>query len=235
MEQLGSSDQVLSDSAKGLGVDEQMEEEKRQAVILEAQVEVLRDQNREVEEDTINLQKIAHTPHADINAAAKLYARQDPSKRIILPYRWNSGNADWEVPIQRSLSLITAKDSHCELEILKEHITEDLPSQAHVIGDVKHDTEEWEDPAGTTHMMDYRPVMIKLQEKAVLAQGLIWMPWQVVETIPYGLLGGSEAAEWVARGAAIVTKSDVFAWQLDYIDGKIEILATTVEWTRVGS
>ncbi|GBG90648.1 hypothetical protein CBR_g50996, partial [Chara braunii] len=55
---------------------------------------------------------------------------------------------------------------------------------------LKHDREEWEDMAGTTHMVDYRPVMIKLQEKAVLAEGLIWMSWQVVETIPYGLLGG---------------------------------------------
>ncbi|GBG81442.1 hypothetical protein CBR_g32119 [Chara braunii] len=72
-ERLGSSDQALSDSAQGLGVDEQMEEEKRQAAILEAQVEALRDQNRELEEDTANLQRIAYTPHANINAAAFLY------------------------------------------------------------------------------------------------------------------------------------------------------------------
>ncbi|GBG89722.1 hypothetical protein CBR_g49575 [Chara braunii] len=228
----GSRDQDLSDSTQGVGVDEPMEEEKRQAVILEAQLKVLKEQNSELGEDTINLQKIAYAPHADINAAAKLYARQDPGKRIVLPYRWNSGNADWEVAIHRSLALITVKDSHCEHVILKEHITKDLPLKAHVIGDLNRDREEWEDTEGTKHMLDYRPVMIKLQEKAVLTDGFIWMPWQVVETIPYGLLGGSEAAEWVARGAAIVTKSDVFAWQPDYIDGKIDIVATTIEWTR---
>ncbi|GBG64605.1 hypothetical protein CBR_g45662 [Chara braunii] len=167
----------------------------------------------------------------NINAAAKLYARQNPSKRIILPYRWNSGNADWEVAIHMSLALITVKDSHCEHVILKELITKDLPEQAHVIGDLNQDREEWEDTEGTRHMLDYRPVMIKLQERAVLAEGFTCMPWQVVETIPYGLLGGLEASEWVARGAAIVTKSNVFAWQPEYIDEKMDIMATTVEWT----
>ncbi|GBG77752.1 hypothetical protein CBR_g24199 [Chara braunii] len=232
-EHSGCRDQDLSDSAQVLGVDEQIKEEKRQAAILEAQVEVPKDQNRKLEEDTINLKKIAYAPHADIDATAKLYARQDPGKRIILPYRWNSGNADWEVAIQRSLTLITAKDSHCEHDILKERITKDLPWQAHVIGDLNHDREEWEDTKGTMHMLDYRPAMIELQEKAVLEEGLIWMPWQVVETIPYGLLGGLEVAEWVARGVVIVTKADMFAWQPDYIDGKMDIMATTVEWTRV--
>ncbi|GBG73565.1 hypothetical protein CBR_g16908 [Chara braunii] len=153
-EQLGRRDHDLSHATQGLDLDEQMEEEKGQAAILEAQLEVLRDQNRELGEDTTNLQKIAYAPHADVNATAKLYARQNPGKRIILPYRWNSGNADWEVAIHRSPTLITVKDSHCEHVILKELITKDLPEQAHVIGDLNQDREEWEDTEGTRHMLD---------------------------------------------------------------------------------
>ncbi|GBG93100.1 hypothetical protein CBR_g58785 [Chara braunii] len=230
-----SGDQETVDATNGREEDEQMEEEKRQVAILEAQINVLKDQNRELEADTINLQKIASSSHTDINAAAKLYARHNPGKRVILPYRWNSGNSDWEVAIQKSLALLTVKETHCSQEVLKELISEDLPMKAQILGDLTHDREEWDDKAGSGSMVGYKPIMIRLQEKDRLAEDLVWMPWQVVETVPYGLLGGPEAAEWVARGAAIVTKTEAFSWLQEYISNKIALLSTAIDWSQTGS
>ncbi|GBG83853.1 hypothetical protein CBR_g37652 [Chara braunii] len=57
-----------------------------------------------------------------------------------------------------------------------------------------------------------------LEELAVRIQ---LVPAQVVETIPYGLLGGAKAAEWVARSAVIVVKVEAFAWKPEYTEEKI--------------
>ncbi|GBG61156.1 hypothetical protein CBR_g19231 [Chara braunii] len=229
-----SGDHETDEATNGREEDEQMEEEKRQAAILEAQINVLKDQNRELEADTINLQKIASSSHTDIKAAAKLYARHNPGKRVILPFRWNNGNSDWGVSIQKSLALLTVNETQCSQEVLKELISDDLPMKAQILGSITRDREEWDDKAGGGSMVDYRPIMIRLQEKDRLAEGLVWMPWQVVETIPYGLLGGLEAAEWVARGAAIVTGTEIFSWLPDYIANKIAPLSIEIDWSQTG-
>ncbi|GBG65089.1 hypothetical protein CBR_g49452 [Chara braunii] len=225
-------EQGTDDSSEELEEREQIEEERRQAAILEAQINVLKDQNRELGGDTTNLQKIAYAPHPDINAAAKLFTRHNPGRRVILPYRWNSGNSNWEVAIHRSLALITARDSQCTRAGLWERITKDLPDKAQLWGSTTEDREEWEDKAGGKQTLDYRPIVFELQERAKLTEGLIWMPWQVVETIPYGLLGGSEAVEWVARGAEIITRSGVFTWLPDYIGEKLAHMVEEVDWAQ---
>ncbi|GBG90324.1 hypothetical protein CBR_g50573 [Chara braunii] len=230
-----SGDHETDEATNGREEDEQMEEEKRQAAILEARINVLKDQNRELEADTINLQKIASSSHMDIKAAAKLYAKHNPGRRVIIPFRWNNGNSDWEVAIQKSLALLMVNETQCSQDVLKELISDDLPRKAQILGSITQDREEWDEKAGGGSMVDYRPIMIKLQEKDRLAEGLVWMPWQVVETIPYGLLGGLEAAEWVARGAAIVTRTQVFSWLPDYIANKIAPPSTEIDWSQTGS
>ncbi|GBG60900.1 hypothetical protein CBR_g16020 [Chara braunii] len=122
--------------------EDQMEEEKRQAVILEAQIGILKEQKRELEEDTTNLQKIAYAPHTDIHAAAKLHAKNSLGKRVLLPYRWNEGNSNWEVAIHRSLPLITTEDSNSSRETLRKLLTEDIPTRAYVVGNLEDDRED---------------------------------------------------------------------------------------------
>ncbi|GBG72260.1 hypothetical protein CBR_g11190 [Chara braunii] len=231
----GSGSQGAESPAQGTEEKEQIEEEMRQAAILEAQINVLKDQNRELEEDTINLLKIAYSPQGDINAAAKLFARHNPGRRVIIMYRWNSDNSDWEVAIHKTLALISTKDSHCSQDRLKDQISRDLLDMAQVVGSLSQDREEWQDTAGGKQTVDYRPILLRMQEKAKLTEGLIWMPWQVVEAIPYGLLGGTEAAEWVAKGAAILSKVDVFSGTPEGMDTMLAAVAADWEWPQEGS
>ncbi|GBG88527.1 hypothetical protein CBR_g47997 [Chara braunii] len=92
------------------------EELQRQATILEAQVNALKDQNREFEEATINLQKIAQGQQREIEAAARLDEKNGVKQRVVLPCRWNEKHSDWEVAIHRLLELINMKVSACTEE-----------------------------------------------------------------------------------------------------------------------
>ncbi|GBG83010.1 hypothetical protein CBR_g36629 [Chara braunii] len=223
-------------STKDEGGDEElMEDARRQAAILEVQVNVLKDHNRELGEDTTNSEKIAYVPHKEIEAAARLYARNSPRCRVIIPFKWNEVHKEWEVAIHRSLELVTMDEANCSGQALKGRISEDLSAHAYVIGDWKQEKGDSTDTTGTSQAEDYRPIMFKLKETTKLSDGLIWMPWQVVETIPYGLLGGLVTAEWVATSAALVVKTDASLWKPEYIEKRISRGATRLDLSQTGS
>ncbi|GBG71915.1 hypothetical protein CBR_g10851 [Chara braunii] len=92
-----------------MGDEELMEDASRQAVILEAQYNVLKDQIWKLGANTMNLEKIAYAPHKEIQVAAKLYAKNSPRCRVILPFRWNEDHKDWEVAIPHSLALVSVE------------------------------------------------------------------------------------------------------------------------------
>ncbi|GBG92088.1 hypothetical protein CBR_g54343 [Chara braunii] len=218
-----------------MGDEELREDARRQAAILEAQINVLKEQNRELGEDTTKLENIAYAPHKEIEAAARLYARNSPRRRVIIPFKWNEVHKDWEVAIHRSLALVMIDEANCSGQALEGMISEDLPAHAYGIGDWKQGKEESADTMGTVQTKDYRPIMFKLQETAKLSEGLIWMPWRVVETVPYGLLGGLVMAERVARSAPLVLKTDAFSWKPEYIEKRIARGATRLDLLETGS
>ncbi|GBG78120.1 hypothetical protein CBR_g26057 [Chara braunii] len=167
-QQTDKESQSQASTEEETGEEELMEDARRQAVILEAQINVLKDQNRELGEDTTNLDKIAYAPHKEIEAAAKLYARNSPKRRVILPFRWNEEHKDWEVAIPRSLALVTAEEANCFRQSLKGTISEDLPTHTYVLGDWKQEREETQESADTLQATDYRPILFRLQETAKL-------------------------------------------------------------------
>ncbi|GBG92062.1 hypothetical protein CBR_g54317 [Chara braunii] len=165
------------------------EDLQRQAAILEAQVNILKDQNHEFEEATINLQKIAQGQQREIEAAARLDGKNGAKQRVVLRCRWNEKHSDWEVAIHRSLQLISMKVSACTEKDFRNLIVEDLPTRVHILGRMESTTEGGDSRRGNL-AVDFRPILLVVQEAAVLKGDLVWMPWQVVETIPCGLLGG---------------------------------------------
>ncbi|GBG87248.1 hypothetical protein CBR_g45307 [Chara braunii] len=102
-----------------MGDEELIEDARRQAAILEDQINVLKDQNRELGEDTMNLEKITYAQHKEIEAVAMLYARNSPRRRVIIPFKWNEVHKDWEVAIHRSLVLVTIDEANCSGQALK--------------------------------------------------------------------------------------------------------------------
>ncbi|GBG66451.1 hypothetical protein CBR_g61494 [Chara braunii] len=234
-QQADKQGQSQASTEEEMGDEELMEDVRRQAAILEAQINVLKDQNPELDEDTMNLEKIAYTPHKENEAAERLHAKNSPRRRVILPFRWNEDHKEWEVAIHRSLALVTLEEANFSGQSLKVTILEDLPTHAYVIGDWKHQREDNADTASAIQTADYMPIMFRLQETAKLSEGLIWMPWQVVETILYGLLGGLVAVEWVARSAAIVVKADTFSWKSEFIEKRIARGATRLDLLESGS
>ncbi|GBG77065.1 hypothetical protein CBR_g23391 [Chara braunii] len=197
VQQTDKQGQSQASTREERGDEELMEDARRQAAILEAHINVLKDQNRELGEDTTNLDKIAYAPHKEIEASTKRYARNSLKRKVILPFRWNEDHMDWEVTIHQLLALVTVEEANCSGQSLKGIISEDLPAHAYVIGDWKQEKEDYADTAGTTQAADYNTIMFRLQEMAKLSEGLTWMPWKVVETIPYGLLEDLPAHAYV--------------------------------------
>ncbi|GBG59561.1 hypothetical protein CBR_g49821 [Chara braunii] len=184
-------------------------------------VSVLKDENRELEEDTVNLQQIANGQWREIEAAARLEAKNGTKRRVILPCRWNDKHSDWEVAVHQSLQLVTAPISVCVGKELQNLIGEGVPSQAYALGDRREYSMELGEEGGEEAAADFIPLLLHMQAKLELKDGLIWMPWQVLETIPYGLLGGEVVAEWAARCAAVAVRVDAFAWKPEFLEKRI--------------
>ncbi|GBG60035.1 hypothetical protein CBR_g366 [Chara braunii] len=217
------------------GEDQEKQELQRQATILEAPLNALKDENREFEEETINLQKNAQVQLKEMEAAARLEAKNGARRRVILPCRWNDKHADWEVAIHRSLQLITTLVSNCEGKDLQQIIGEGIPSRAYILGDRREEAMDVGDEGGEDAAADFRPLLMHMKDKTKLRDDLIWMPWQVVETIPYRLLGGEMAAEWVARCAAVAVKVDSFEWKPDFLEKRISPMSTQMDLALLGS
>ncbi|GBG62140.1 hypothetical protein CBR_g29339 [Chara braunii] len=147
------TDQTTSDS-------ESVDELNRQTTILEAQVNALRDQNRELDENCLNLKDIATGYNREIEAAARLDTRSNPKRRTIIPYRWNNKYETWEIAYHKSMALLTVIDQDCTQQHLKERISDAVLSRAHILGTKKEAREEWKDQEGSLMWADLRPMIL---------------------------------------------------------------------------
>ncbi|GBG64218.1 hypothetical protein CBR_g40918 [Chara braunii] len=121
------------DRANGESEVEEVQDLRRQAAILVAQVILLKDENRELEEDTTNVQKIAKGQWKEIEAAARLEAKNGTRRRVVLPCRWNTTHSDWEVAINQSLQLLTAPMEECSGSDLQRLIGAKVPARAFIL------------------------------------------------------------------------------------------------------
>ncbi|GBG75887.1 hypothetical protein CBR_g21129 [Chara braunii] len=209
-EQQGSTDAQDQDTASTTADEESMDELRRQAAILEAQVKVLRDKNRELDENCITLKDVAGGAHKEIEAAARLDACNSPKRRTLIPFHWNSSIGTWEIAYHRSNSLISVQEQECAQKILQETISDSVPTEMHILGSKKEAMEEWKDQENEMQLADLRPLLLDLGESASLKGDLCWVPWKAVESMPYGLLGGELAAERAAMSSALVTTYALF-------------------------
>ncbi|GBG81422.1 hypothetical protein CBR_g32099 [Chara braunii] len=186
------------------------EDLRRQAAILEAQVNTLRDQNRKLNENCLTLKDVAGVGHKEIEAAARLDARSSPKRRTILPYRWNTRYETWEVAYHRSHALISVPEKDINWAVLCDLISDSVPDKIHTLGTREEGREEWKDQEGDRQVADMRPLLMELEESAYLKGDLCWVPWQAIESMPYGLLGGEMVAERATLSSAQVTAHKVF-------------------------
>ncbi|GBG90251.1 hypothetical protein CBR_g50429 [Chara braunii] len=141
----GSTGEHLQNTSFPTAEDESVEDLRRHAAILEAHVNVLRDQNRELDDQCITLKDVAGGGYKEIEAAAKLYARTSPRRRTIIPYRWNDNFGTWEVAYHKSNELISVPDQDCTQYILRELISDGIPTDMKILGSKKEGMEEWRD------------------------------------------------------------------------------------------
>eukprot|EP00896_Chara_braunii_P028878 GBG86754.1 hypothetical protein CBR_g42038 [Chara braunii] len=241
-EEQGSSANGVNDSMDGAAMEEDQEKReseeeevqdlRRQAAILVVQVNLLKDENRELEDDTVNVQKIAKGRWKEIEAATRLKTKNGTRRRAVLPCRWNARHSDWEVAINQSLQLLTAPIEQCSGPDLQRLIGGEMPSRALLLreGEAEPMTIGEEGDEETT--TDFGP-LLQMGPGSELREGLIWMPWQVVETIPYGLLGGRFGAEWVARLTTVAVKMEAFVWKPEFFEKKVSEVATVLELTAL--
>ncbi|GBG58670.1 hypothetical protein CBR_g71 [Chara braunii] len=206
------------EQGKGEREEEEVQDLRRQAAILVVQVNLLKDENRELEDDTVNVQKIATGKWKEVEAAARLEPKNGRRRRVVLPCRWNAGYSDWEVAISQSLQLLTTPTDECSGSDLQKLIGGELPSRAFILREGGVEPMAVGEEGEERTMTDFGPLLLQMGTDSELREDLIWMPWRVVETIPYGLLGGELGAEWVARCTAVATKVEAFAWNPDFIE-----------------
>ncbi|GBG60648.1 hypothetical protein CBR_g8668 [Chara braunii] len=186
------------------------EDLRRHAAILEAQVNVLRDQNREMDDLCITLKDVAGGGHKEIEAAARLDAGSESRRRTIIPYRWNIKLETWEVAYHGSNSLISVPDQDCTQDALRDFISDSMPTHLRILGSKAEGMEEWRDQENEVQRVDLRPLLVELEESADLKGDFCWVPWLAVESMPYGLLGGEMVAERAALSSALVTAYGLF-------------------------
>ncbi|GBG85813.1 hypothetical protein CBR_g40623 [Chara braunii] len=121
------------DRVKGEIEEEEVQDLRRQAAILVVQVNLLKDENRELEDDTVDVQKIAKGQWKEIEAAARLEVKNGTRRRVVLPCRWNARHSDWEVAINQSLQLLTAPMEECSGSDLQRLIGGEVPARAFIL------------------------------------------------------------------------------------------------------
>ncbi|GBG59506.1 hypothetical protein CBR_g38530 [Chara braunii] len=194
-------------------------------------VNLLKDENRELEDDTVNVQKIAKGQWKEIEAAARLESKNGRRRRVVLPCRWNARHSDWEVAINQSLQMITTPFEECSGSEHQKLLGGEVHAREFILREGGVDPMALGEEGEEGTMTDFDPLLLQMGTDSELREGLIWMPWQVVETIPYGLIGGEIGAEWVARCTAVATKVDAFAWRPDFIEKRVSRVPTIIDLT----
>ncbi|GBG64689.1 hypothetical protein CBR_g46232 [Chara braunii] len=222
-----TSDQETKEGEKKEEIQVDTREELGRQEILEAQITTLKDQNRETADVAVNLQKLANGQNAETFTAARLEAKEGTTKRVVIPYRWNTQHQDWEVAVNKSWALIAlAKLSE---KVLAANISENMPLNAHILGPKEEWRKEWISPSGDIMVSDLRPYMVRFSMEAEIKEHLTWKPWKVVEAIPYGLLGGNITAERAAVAASIVEAHALFGDNETHLGVVLEAAARSIK------
>ncbi|GBG62425.1 hypothetical protein CBR_g30378 [Chara braunii] len=219
------------DQGKREREEEEVQDLRRQAAILVVQVNLLKDENRELEDDTVNVQKIAKGQWKEIEAAACLEIKNETRRRVVLPCRWNARHSDWEVAINQSLQLLTAPIEQYSGPDLQRLIGGEVPARAFLLREGEEEPMAIGEDSEEETTTDFGPLLLQMGADSELREGLMWMPWQVVETIPYGLLGGQLGAEWVARCTTVAVKMEAFAWKSEFFEKRVSEVATVLDLT----
>ncbi|GBG89256.1 hypothetical protein CBR_g48963 [Chara braunii] len=105
---------------------ETVDELNRQAAILEAQVNALRDQNRELDDNCLNLKDIVTWYNKEIEAAARLDALTNPKQRTVIPYRWNTTYETWEIAYHVVNSYLRVGKMEIPLLVVTNNLSENI-------------------------------------------------------------------------------------------------------------
>ncbi|GBG72751.1 hypothetical protein CBR_g12319 [Chara braunii] len=133
--------------------------------------------------------------------------------RPLVPVRYRRKFGECQVATGVSFAIPTIRDQRTLAKAIKEGISEDFPSGVFRIPPsfAENPEETDQDPDSAK---SFEPILIKMEEKARLCEGLVWRAWNTATTLPYSTLAGKMwPAEVMADSLATIIKSHILSME----------------------
>ncbi|GBG74108.1 hypothetical protein CBR_g17819 [Chara braunii] len=157
-----------------------------------AQTKRLFDQNQDYKKEQgekfITIRVIAENKAPSISKSASTDRGTIRAVRPLLPVRLRSKFNEWQVATDAAFSIPTLDDDRALAKSIRDNVTAEPPLGVFGIP-------PREQTAGGKMLEEqiftpFDPILVKLDERAKLSEGLTWRAWDTITMLPYNVLNG---------------------------------------------
>ncbi|GBG92395.1 hypothetical protein CBR_g55302 [Chara braunii] len=157
-----------------------------------AQTKRLFDQNQDYKKEQgekfIIVRMIAENKAPDVPKSANVDRGTVRAVRPLIPFRFRNKFNEWQVATDAAFTIPTLDDDRALAKSIRDNISAETPLGVFGIPPREQTVEgkALEEPILTP----FDPILVKLDEKAKLCEGLTWRAWDTITMLPYNVLNG---------------------------------------------
>ncbi|GBG85532.1 hypothetical protein CBR_g40170 [Chara braunii] len=157
-----------------------------------AQTKRLFDQNQDYKKEQgekfITIRMIAENKAPDVPKSARVDRGTMRAARPLIPVRFRNKFNEWQVATDAAFTIPTLDDDKALAKSIRDNISTEVPLGVFGVPPPEQTAEG--KARGELILTPFDPILVKLDEKAKLCEGLTWRAWDTITMLPYNVLNG---------------------------------------------